>query len=87
MKRENKIQWTRYMKKFKFIIDKQCINTLNEFQAYSYKQLKDGSYTEDFVDRDNHCIDAIRYALSLHWGQSSGQQLSYGHKKKEILGW
>lgn len=38
---------------------------LKEFTAYSYLTTKDGEYTTDLEDKDNHLIDATRYALDL----------------------
>lgn len=54
-----------YIKKFKRIyISPSCKHTLKEFDLYSYK--KDsltGEITTNIIDKHNHCIDAIRYAL------------------------
>lgn len=45
-------------------IDKlKCPNTYREFIGYSYKQNKDGSFRSDYPDKDNHSVDAVRYAL------------------------
>ena len=30
-------------------------------------KLKNGSFTESYPDRDNHAIDAVRYALNRVW--------------------
>lgn len=46
------------------IIHPRCINTTREFQRYSYKVDRlTKEITTDIVDKDNHTIDAIRYAL------------------------
>lgn len=46
------------------IIHPRCVRTIEEFRLYAYKQDKT---TEDIlpqiVDKNNHCMDAIRYAL------------------------
>ena len=34
-----------------------------EFTSYEYAMNKDGEFLPDFPDRDNHSIDASRYAL------------------------
>jgi phage terminase large subunit len=56
-----------YLRNFKqIIIHPRCVNTIYEFENYSYKQDKqtDEIYTE-IEDKHNHIIDAIRYAFNL----------------------
>jgi phage terminase large subunit len=46
------------------VVHERCRNTLNEFRFYSYKTDKlTGNVLPVLVDKDNHCIDSIRYAL------------------------
>ena len=48
----------------KIIIAPSCKRTIEEFELYRYKQDKQtGEILPEIVDKDNHCIDAIRYAL------------------------
>ena len=52
----------------KIIIDpKRCPVSATEFSTYEYEQDKDGNYVTGYVDADNHCIDATRYALNNVW--------------------
>ena len=52
----------------KIVIDtERCPNTAEEFSTYEYQQDKDGNYISGYVDADNHCIDATRYALNQIW--------------------
>lgn len=55
------IQW---LQQKKIIIDKNCINTRNEFQQYKWKEGRDGEPLSPArpVDYNNHIIDALRYA-------------------------
>lgn len=53
------IQW---MQQQKIIIDKRCVNTKNEFQQYHWKEDKNGNAIRQPADKDNHLIDAGRYA-------------------------
>jgi phage terminase large subunit len=55
-----------YLKNFKKIyIHPSCVNTLYEFESYSYRQDKvTGEIMPLLVDKHNHIIDALRYALS-----------------------
>lgn len=58
-------QGVNFMKRFKIIIHPQCPNALAEFNSYRYKEdRKTGEVLPEIVDKDNHLIDAIRYALS-----------------------
>lgn len=41
----------------------RCPNTYREFIDYSYDEDKDGNKKSQYPDRNNHTIDAIRYAL------------------------
>lgn len=54
-----------YIKSFdKVIIHKNCRYTANEFATYSYKvDERSGEVTNQLIDANNHCIDAVRYAL------------------------
>ncbi len=48
----------------KIIIDpERCPNTLNEFIEYSYLLNSDGTTKSQYPDKNNHTIDAVRYAL------------------------
>lgn len=52
----------------KIIIDpKRCPISAQEFSTYEYQQDKDGNYISGYIDADNHCIDATRYALNRIW--------------------
>ena len=52
----------------KIVIDtKRCPTSAQEFSTYEFQQDKDGNYISGYVDADNHCIDAIRYALNNIW--------------------
>ena len=53
------IQWLQQQQ---VIIDKSCINTQNEFRQYHWKEDKDGNAIRQPIDKNNHIIDATRYA-------------------------
>lgn len=45
-------------------INPKCENTIREFSLYSYKVDRlSGEITPELIDKDNHTIDALRYAL------------------------
>jgi phage terminase large subunit len=54
------VQWLQQQK---IIIDISCQETKNEFEQYHWKKNKDGEVLNQPVDRDNHAIDSIRYAM------------------------
>ncbi len=54
------VQW---LQGYTLIIDVNCINTKKEISTYHNKTNKDGEVLRIPVDKDNHLIDAARYAL------------------------
>jgi len=54
----------QYMRQFEIIIDRQCQNAINEFQLYHWQKNKSGEVINTPVDRDNHFMDQVRYALN-----------------------
>jgi len=53
------IQWLQQQK---IVIDRQCQNTINEFEQYHWLKDKNGEDTNKPIDKYNHHIDGIRYA-------------------------
>jgi phage terminase large subunit len=53
------IQW---LQRQTIIIDKHCVNAKNEIQSYKWKEDKNGIAMRMPVDKNNHIIDALRYA-------------------------
>lgn len=54
------IQW---LQGHEIIIHKDCQETVNEFQVYQWKKTKSGETIRTPVDKHNHHIDDIRYAM------------------------
>jgi phage terminase large subunit len=54
-----------YIRNFdKVIIHSRCVNTIQEFTKYSYRiDQRSGDITTEIIDKHNHAIDALRYAL------------------------
>ena len=67
-----------YMRGFEeIIIHPRCEHTRREFVAYSYKVDRlTGDVLPDIIDANNHCIDAIRYALGPMIKRSDPMALS-----------
>ena len=50
------------------VIDTQnCPNAAKEFLEYEYEKDADGEIISGYPDRNNHFIDAVRYATNLLW--------------------
>ncbi len=53
------IQWLQQQE---IIVDKKCVNMRNELSSYKWKEDAGGHAMRVPVDRNNHLIDALRYA-------------------------
>lgn len=63
---EYSMKWLQALKEI--VIDpKRCPRTWKEFSSYEYERNKDGEIISGYPDRDNHHIDAVRYALESVW--------------------
>lgn len=60
------VQW---LKRQKIVIDTRCVNAQNEFMTYQWKKDAGGNSLPVPVDRNNHIMDALRYAYE---DESSG---------------
>lgn len=57
------IDWNKD-KKPKLFVDKSCVNTIREFENYSYPEEKEGKEpTENPEKVFDHCLDALRYII------------------------
>ena len=63
------MKWLQSLKAI--VIDsKRCPETYKEFMEYEYERTKDGEVISGYPDKDNHSIDAVRYATSQIWRRS-----------------
>lgn len=63
---EYSMKWLQSLRAI--VIDpKTCPDTCNEFLGYEYERSKDGDIISGYPDRDNHHIDAVRYATETIW--------------------
>ena len=59
------MQGIQYMLQYDIVVDERCVKTIEELENYTWKKdRKTNEYINEPVDSYNHCIDAIRYALS-----------------------
>lgn len=52
-----------------YIDKKKCPETYKEFVNYEYEQDKEGNFISAYPDKNNHSIDAVRYALQKYWAR------------------
>lgn len=80
------IQWLQQQE---IIIDIRCQNAKNEFSSYKWEENKNGDMLRKPVDRNNHLIDACRYANELemvYWREMQAkkeQPKDYGGYERE----
>ena len=63
------MKWLQSLREI--VIDKaRCPETYREFIEYEYERTRDGEIISGYPDKDNHSIDAVRYATSQIWRRS-----------------
>ena len=72
-----------YLKSLKIHIHKtKAPNTAREFRLFKYRENKDGTPMDEYVELFDDCIAGIRYATEWLW---SMQRMSIGSKTKEAF--
>ena len=66
-----------YIRSFeKIVIHERCKHTIDEFRLYSYKvDPHTGIISNKLEDKNNHCIDALRYALEDRMRHRQGKTI------------
>ena len=60
------MKWLQSLRKI--IIDpNRCPVATREFLEYEYQRTRNGDIIDAYCDKNNHCIDATRYATELIW--------------------
>jgi len=59
------MRWLQSLKKI--VISANCPKAAREFQEYEYEKDKDGEVISNYPDKNNHLIDAVRYACTMLW--------------------
>ena len=56
----------RWLQSKHIIIDpRRTPHAFKEFTEYEYEQTRDGEFLASVPDKDNHCVDGLRYALDM----------------------
>lgn len=50
-----------------YIDPNRCPHAFKEFVEYEYDRDKEEEVISGYPDRDNHCIDSVRYSLERYW--------------------
>ena len=68
------IRWLQELKEI--VIDpEKCPHAAKEFAGYEYPPAPDGGFLSEFPDRDNHMIDALRYAMEPLTGRRAARTM------------
>jgi phage terminase large subunit len=58
----------KWLQRRKLVFDPvRTPNAMKEFKKYEYERDKDGNIISGYPDKDNHLIDATRYATESMW--------------------
>ena len=72
------IRWLQELRAI--VIDpERCPSAAKEFSAYEYPPAPDGGFLSEFPDRDNHMIDALRYAMEPETGRKAARTMELYH--------
>lgn len=63
---EYSMKWLQSLKEI-VIDNKRCPETAKEFLNYEYERDKEGNIISGYPDKNNHHIDAVRYATETMW--------------------
>lgn len=75
--RDSVLHGVQWLQQQEIVVDTQCIDMRNELQLYQWDKDKDGNAIRRPVDRHNHLIDALRYAVERDAQPSYGMVARY----------
>ena len=64
------LQW---MQGWKLFVTKDSLNLIEELRNYTWAKDKDGNLLNQPIDKFNHLLDALRYAVWSKYGRNAGQ--------------
>ena len=74
------IQW---IQRHNLIVDKNCQELINELSLFQWKKDRDGNSINQPIDKNNHWIDALHYALSTEIRKASIKPAKISTRKYE----
>ena len=78
------LQW---MQGWTLRVTKSSLNLIHELRNYTWAKDRDGKSLNYPIDKFNHALDALRYAMWTHFGRDAGQgqyTITFNGKRKEI---
>lgn len=60
-----------FVKGWRICVTKQSLNVIQELRNYTWAKDKDGNSLNIPIDKFNHALDALRYAVFSHFGKGS----------------
>ena len=75
------LQW---MQGWKLFVTKDSLNLIEELRNYTWAKDKDGNLLNQPIDKFNHLLDAMRYAVWSKYGRNAGQgeyHVSFSRRK------
>lgn len=75
------LQW---MQGWKLFVTKDSLNLIEELRNYTWSKNKDGELLNEPIDKWNHLLDALRYAVWTKFGQNAGKgeyHVSFGKRR------
>lgn len=62
-----------WMQGWKFFVTKRSLNIINELRNYVWAKDKDGNQLNQPIDKFNHSLDALRYAVWTKFGKNANK--------------
>ena len=75
-----------HLQEYRMVVHPSCIHLVQELRAYRWETAPDGSVLPRPADRDNHLMDALRYAMedvSVHPAGKTSVRRGYGGIRAE----
>ena len=61
--RDSILYGIQYLQDYRIIVHPRCTNYISEISSYAWDKDRDGNQTNKPEDRNNHLMDAMRYAM------------------------
>lgn len=74
-----------WMQGWKLFVTKDSLDLIDELRNYTWAKDKDGNLLNQPIDKWNHLLDALRYALWTKYGRNAGQgqySISFNGKRR-----
>ena len=65
----------KWLHGYNIVIDIRCQEFINEIQQYHWREDKDGNVLEEPVKKNDHLMDALRYAVEILMLQATAQSM------------